>query len=614
MTTTTTDDPGRPGADDPSPSRADGSPDRLVVSARTRRHQILVAALVFGLTALVGGGAVWSADEGALLAQVELLIGGDGWSAAHPFPAADPAGTAYPLHLSSWEDPTVDQAAGPDCPADGVGCRYVSLAKHVTYLWLAAGLFAVGGYGAILALSALSTVAAAIATSKLAARIEPAAELPALWLAGLGSPLLLHAVVGWAHAPAAALFGVAVHALLVGEGPGRTRSRSLAWRVGGLLALAGACLLRTEAPLAGLALAAGWLGLALLPRLPGPSRRAVFVEPAVSARTALAVGATTVAATVVDRLTDHPTGGPVEPPSFDEAFGLIDGRIEGFANTWLRPGYEVQPKDLVGQVSAATLVCGTVMFRRAGGGDGIDPTPLVAVAVVGLLARFLGSPVALIPGLVVAFPVLFVGLGLLDRRVRSGPLAAVVVPFGLFCGAVLATQYRGGGGGEWGGRYFAVGLPLAIAAASVGLVRAGRTLGAAERRRTAALLVATMALLNTMGLLGVHSIRDRTGELGADVLSASVDAGDGDPRPVVLTTMNGLGRWMWDDLDQLRMLRVHPDEVDLVGARLADLGVERLLLVSNDPATDTAALAAWYRPAPTAAEVGASLVAFERIN
>ncbi|MEM7326349.1 MAG: hypothetical protein AAF531_24905, partial [Actinomycetota bacterium] len=155
-------------------------------------HQALLGLVLAALLTITGSQAVWSADEGALLHQISSLADGGGWSFDHPYPEADPDGTRYPLHLASW---AVDGSPAPGtvaagCPVDGIGCRYVSLAKHTTYLWITTGLYALGGYTALLALSALGTLAAAIGASRLAARIEPAAELPALWLVGIGSPLL----------------------------------------------------------------------------------------------------------------------------------------------------------------------------------------------------------------------------------------------------------------------------------------------------------------------------------------------------------------------------------------------------------------------------------------
>lgn len=623
MTTTTTDDHQPPAdADDGDcDARRDdataGSPGLGLTGWRSRsRHYLALTVLVFAVLTLVGSTAVWSADEGALLSQLRTLSDDGRWSQPHPFPAADPGGTAFPLHLSSWENPGDDFGAAETCPADGVGCRYVSLAKHTLYTTVAAAAYGRGGYEAVLAISALGVIIAAITASRLAGRIEPAAEFWALWLAGLGSPLLFHALIGWAHGPAAALIGLGVLGVLSAEDGDTPRHRL--YRLGGLAALGVAVMLRTEAVLAGLAVALGWTALSLLPRL-GPDRlRSFTTRPAVSTVTGLAAGAVAVAAMVIDRLIDHPTAGPVEPVGFGQAFGLISGRIEGLANTWLRPSYQPELLDLLVVVAALALIAGTYVARRAGMaalGSEKSTRTLTAAAGVSTLCLVLHlffEREVLVPGLVLASPILFVGLILMDHRVRSGELAAVTLPFVLFCGAVLATQYRGGGGAEWGGRYFAVGLPLGLAAASVGLVRTGRLLGLDDRRRIAALVVTSIAVLNLMGLVGVRASRDRTEDLGRNVLAAAVDAGDGDARPVVVTTIPALGRWMWEDLGQVRMLRVSADELESTADRLADLGVERLILVSTNSVDEADAFERWFAPDQDALDDGREIIRLDR--
>src|SRR3546814_6797744 len=70
-----------------------------------------------------------------------------------------------------------------------------------------------------------------------------------------------------------------------------------------------------------------------------------------------------------------------------------------------------------------------------------------------------------IPGLVPSSPVLIVGLVMFaaHRSAWSLPLVAIMV----FAAMVLLTQYEQGGGIEWGGRYFALAIPIAGALASI---------------------------------------------------------------------------------------------------------------------------------------------------
>ena len=561
-------------------------------------HQLLLGVLLYALMAIAGTSSVWSADEGALLYQVSALADGEGWSFSHPFPEADPEGTRYPLHLSSWAVEGQDGISSTEgsCPAEGVGCRYVSLAKHTTFLWVTAGLYALGGYKALILLSMVGTLATAVAASKLASRLEPIAEVPTLWLVGLGSPLFINSYIAWAHAPTAALVIWAVLWFTSDDG-GSRRVMHLTW---GSCALGAACLLRTEAPLAGLAAGFGWIGLGIVFKRNG-SARLPLLGSGITALAATALGL------FVDRMTATPTDGPVEPPSFDEAFGLIGGRLEGFANTWLRPGYVMVPMDVLLLVSAAILIA-TAVFARRGGEARRLVKPTVLIAVICVAFRFVLMPVALVPGLLIACPVLLVGLVLLDRpTIRNENTLAVLVPFVLFCGAVLATQYRGGGGGEWGGRYFAIGLPLGLAIAAVAIVRAGRSYPVAEQRQIGVMLVTGVVLLNLLGLFGLREIRNRTTGLAADINQSVTDAGDGDERPVVVTTMNGLGRWMWEDIDDLRMLRVRSEELPELGQQLATLDIERLTLVSLRPESDQELLGEWYDTDSTRTADGAEI-------
>ncbi len=634
------------------------------------RHQLVLAVVLFALIPVAGLDAVWSADEGALLYQIDAVVAGRGWTFPHPFPTADPSGTWFPIHLASWAADAGSGRLGPsdDCRSTVDGCRYIVLAKHAGYLQVTAGLYRLGGYGALIVASVASTVAAAAATARLAAMADRTAAVPALWIAGLASPLFMASYVAWGHTAAAALVGWAAVLLLGAD-------RSVAGRGAGLALLFLACLVRTEAPMAGLAIGFALMAisvlesrplspfgrwrptiadaglaanagtasattagsdLALVPAAATSARQepapSGFLDPAVARtggmidapegrgggleggarvptgaqqrqmtdRRGLCTGAAAVVVAVVgvvvDRLTDIPTGGPVEPVGFDEAFGFLAGRIEAFTITWLQPAYGSDPRELLILAAAAMTLVAGVLARR-GPTATTATTAALAVAVLALMARFAVAPGALVPGLVTAFPVLFAGLLLLDRRtIVVDRVLVLLISFSLFCGAVLATQYRHGGGGEWGGRYFMVGLPLGIAAATVGLVRAGARLPRPDRRSLGALLALSMALLSMMGLLGLRAVRHQTADLAVEVdraLAAIEQTGD---EPVVVTTIHGLGRWMWQDVDRGRWLRVPDGELPTAGRRLRSLGVETLVLVSAEPARQVDLIAGSYRP------------------
>ncbi len=316
-------------------------------------------------------------------------------------------------------------------------------------------------------------------------------------------------------------------------------------------------------------------------------------------------GGATAAGVAVDRFTSVDTLGPVRDPG--DRWGGLVGRFEGFAHTWLRPDLSPKPEHLLFLVAAASLIGSAIAARRRPV-DAPLVVGLLATAAVALLARFATDPTALIPGLVIAFPVLFAGFVLIERGDLQTDLARVLAVFVALCwGAVLATQYRTGGGGEWGGRYFAVALPAAVALASVSLVRVQERLTGPARRRVLGLAGVVVLLPVAMGILGLQQARVRTAALTGRVQDELVDPGDGG-RPVVVTTLPGLGRWSWEAVDEGRWLLVEDDELATVGARLDELGIERLLFVSGDATTEHELLADWYAPIdPIPQQSGSSL-------
>src|SRR5262249_44478830 len=123
----------------------------------------------------------------------------------------------------------------------------------------------------------------------------------------------------------------------------------------------------------------------------------------------------------------------------------------------------------------------------------------VVVAMVGAaacyVARLLVGPAGSVPGLALAFPAGWFLLWAAGRQVADGVAAPVMaVVAGVVTIAVLVTEYAIGGGVEWGGRYFAIVIPVAVpvlayAAAPV-VGRHGSDLG---RIVVAALAVASVA-------------------------------------------------------------------------------------------------------------------------
>jgi hypothetical protein len=137
-------------------------------------------------------------------------------------------------------------------------------------------------------------------------------------------------------------------------------------------------------------------------------------------------------------------------------------------------------------------------------------------------------------------------------RTHLGLTSPLLVGAAAFVAAVLATQYAGGGGLEWGGRFLSpVIVPLA-AVAAVGLCTVGR--------RAAVALAVVAAMTGAMGLGVVWARRHDHDRL-------IVAIGRRHPA-VVVTDLPPLPRLAWRTHDQIAWWLVDEDDVD---AAVADL-------------------------------------------
>lgn len=561
------------------------------------RHGPFLLLVLVALFPLFVVDSVWSADIGARLYQAKTLLETGSWIAVHPLPRVDPEGLYFPLHLSDATD---------------LAFRYVPYPKHPLLVWITAAEYRLATrlpgnpdtnvVAAVVGLHTLSTFAAAVATARLVARSRPSLAVPALWFTGLISPLFVDGFVGHAHSPAAALFAWAAILLLQFTEPLPPRTTSDVSRLvaAGVL-IAVACALRTEATLLGAAMA---VGLVVAGRH-RPSRNRWVVA-------GIAVATTTAAATIADRLMLPDTTGPANPSHGGDPWGGLIGRVEGFQRTVLSPGGSTA--DLLILVAAVlVLVAGYIVGRDRAT---VGPEMLLVVATVAATVRVLQGGMVLIFGLVLACPLLVVGLIRLGRGLwNTAEHRFYATTVALFFGAVVATQYRYGGGAEWGGRYFAVGLPFAIALAIPGLDVAVRALPRPRIRRLIVLAVLPAIMLNLAGLYGIRESRIRTAALVdtvADVTAtlrlraasvndnsamAEPDPGAAD-RPIVITTVPAAGRLSWSELDNARWLLVDKGELEPVASRLFDLGVRNWVLLTTDVDEELVEIRRYYQAEP----------------
>jgi hypothetical protein len=227
---------------------------------------------------------------------------------------------------------------------------------------------------------------------------------------------------------------------------------------------------------------------------------------------------------------------------------------------------------------------------------------LVAAGAVTVVAGMLAfrAPDA-IRGVFIACPVVTVGLVAWRRslfgREPVRMLAAVTVAFYV---AVAATTYAEGGGLEWGARYLAISLPLALPLAVASVHLATTSLAQVARRAAIIPLVAISLIMAATGVRELREGHDALRSLVANIDDAAArapgsDLGNGDRRPVVVTTMFPVGRLTLGPGPDVRGLTALSDaELADIGERLHELGVDRFVLVSEQR-RDTEVLQPWFR-------------------
>ena len=504
---------------------------------------------------VVGTHSLFSADEGAAIAQAHLLADGHGWTMAHPFPAADPSGDAFPIELSRRR-----------------GDRYAPFVQHPLYPVLLAGADKVGGRSAMVLLSVAGTWVAAVFGALTAACLDRrrSVAILTLWLVGLVSPLLFDGYVLIAHAVAAACAAVAAMMLV------RVLDRRLSVAVGGpiiAVAVFAAVQLRTEALLlaAGLAAAAGVVAwrrreqsLAILAAIP---LVAALVTNAVQGRwTAAIMGGASV---------------DTEPVGAATRGGLVD-HLRAFVITVVLPSYRADAAAVLTMATAVLIVVATVVIVRQPE-DAQGPIVLLGAAAVSGVARlFLAAdPVS---GLLIACPLLLVALvsARRDALVRDDRVVALVVAAAVFAVGVLATQYSEGGSGEWGGRYFAIGLPVILPVVAVVLVGLPQRIVAANPRVVIALLAIAVLVFPIVSVRTLRSYHHSGDDLVDAVVAtaAATPPGDGGP-PVVLSTDGTTARYAVDHLAEGRWLTLKIESVAPYAERLRGLSVQAFTLITH---------------------------------
>ena len=511
-------------------------------------HASVFGVLVVAFVALSHPGTGFTSDEGAAISQARLLRDDGSWYYQYP--------------LEWMQDST---SARPLLRADAGSRGIAPYAKHPTYpmlLWLV-GAGTVGG----LALSVAGTVTAAVMASLLVRRFshDRTAAIASLWLTGLATPLLFDAGLLLAHTLAAAAFGAS--AVLGLAALGATRRR-WAWLAGAVLAALAVSMLRSEGVLAVAGLA---VGVVLVVR----SRWSVVVAGGLAGAAASAV--------LLDRwLQRLIVGVPGVVPGNTLTTGLR-GRWDGFYVTWLSTSSTQRGSSGVMLWIALVAIAVAAVLRRRGRIGAVAFGSVAVLSAAAYVLQFVVQSDVLIPGLLVTAPVLWGLAWFLDASHATRDWWVALAGCGIGGTAILATQYSIGGGVEWGGRYFAVLLPVVVAVVVSGSLGAIRRYLPPGPWRSAVVASATVATV-VLAMIALTTLRQGhqwAGQLSRGVAAAAATAGVAPTveRPVVLTSNRLLPQLLYDDVD--RYAWVAADATDLPGFadQLARAGVDTAVLV-----------------------------------
>jgi hypothetical protein len=530
---------------------------------------VLLGVLVVGL-ALTAPRVAYSSDEAAALVQARQLEAGAGWHYRYPLASID-----------------AEDAARPFVRADAGTKGVAPYAKHPLYPVLLAGAIRLGGEDGVSALGLAATVAAALVAALSIRLLDPRLDRVALWLVGFGSPLLFDTYLVLAHGLAAAAAGLAALAAMTTVGQTGSAARRIAGLSVMVVALAAAAMLRTEAVFLGPSFAVAAAILVAYRRL-APVRGSVL-------------GVLALAGSGAGWLIDHELARAIVGRAFPGVPNVAPsswfaGRVDALQATWFTASYGGdQARDFLLVVGVVLLTVGAVVIRRNQGRTRLVVGLMIAAAACYVTRAIVGPPGA-IPGLVIAFPVGCFLLWSMGPRVREGVRAPMMAGVALISTvAVLVTEYAIGGGVEWGGRYFAFILPIAIPVLLVGAAAAIERQPADVRTIVIVSLTVVSVVMAVLALQSIRYTHVLTARLLDGIQGEAEIAGSsgGLDRPVVISSNRLLPQLASRDFERYEWVVPDPVNLGRYSDRLVEAGVRRAVLVSNDPAADLSAMPGW---------------------
>ncbi len=528
-------------------------------------HVLAYAALLAVVTAILPLGASLTSDDGAYGGHVFAMQQG-AWELDRPLPVVAEANEGWANAAISPNGP-LPYTANPSyavllrASADAVAA--VSGSTPATGADNALGMQLIPVTGAL---------GAAIMAWLLTSHWNPTAGPLAFWLVAVG-PTLVNATSLWAHTLSSALAGAALLMLiklLAPAGPVHWR-RTLALIAALALALSAAALIRTESVF--------WIASMCL--------SVVFIY---RSRLAIAAAGLGGGLSAVAWLGNRWWGLSIRSDRLPIKTGP-----EAFEGGWLQSripaGWELLVTSLGSGAAVMPLVIAVVLIGYAGFKirAGHHPKTLVPILVgaAGLyvVVPFI-APGQFLAGTIAASPVVFFVLwatatrpndgaedggdddaGRADdatRAARNGLTLFTWSSLG-FIVVVLATQYAGSGGLQWGGRYLSMAyVPLAVAAA----LRAETVY-----RQLRLPLLALLVVPTAVGLLASRTIHENH-EAVVDVITEY-------PAEVVITDQVPLARLAWPALPTTVYL-ADSATAEALMLELADAGVDTITLWGID--------------------------------
>lgn len=340
----------------------------------------------------------------------------------------DPKGDLHPLHFTGQ-----------------IGERWVNITT-LPMPYASAPLYERFGYRAVLIFPMLGSVLTALAARRIVQMVGTGSPALAFWVVGLASPLAIYALDFWEHSLGVA-FVVWAAIALAGSRDSLSR-RAISGFCAGALIGAGA-VMRQEALVYGAVLCLA-VGIPLVRRL----------RIAQAGTLALGVVVGMAIPWLSNQWLEEQTAGGVirQARSLGSARGAVSTAGDSFADRAkeaVTTGFALGGDSVGSEALIAILVIALLVFLIRWDGDQ-SRRRFVVVAVAAVVALYcarLLSGLSFIPGLVATTPLAVAGVTLGWRNPVSRTL--LVTALGALP-IVWATQYLGGAGPQWGGRYILI--------------------------------------------------------------------------------------------------------------------------------------------------------------